>query len=143
MRDKTLVILVLVATLLFAAHNADHIARGDLRWPLTVESFPFLLVLLLVFSMIGGGLYLYQRNKVGPRFWAIFGAVSIALGWFGHFSPFTDQPPQYIFNAYRSATAGWLAVGTLVALMLSLIATTIYAGMLWVRRASTTDVNSK
>src|SRR6266508_3315253 len=133
MRDKTLVILVLVAAFLFAAHNADHIARGDLRWPLNAESVPFLLVLLAVFALIGGGLYLYQHNKVGPGFWAILGAVSVALGWLGHFSPFTDQPPQYIFHAYRSALAGSLAVGTLVALMLSLIAVTIYAGVLWAR----------
>jgi len=143
MRDKTLVVLVLVATFLFAAHNADHIARGDLRWPLTVESIPFLVVLLLVFAVIAGGLYLYRQGKVGPRFCALLVAVSVALGWLGHFSPFTDQPPQYIFHAYRSAAAGWLAVGTLVALMLSLIAVTIYAGVLWARGASAAPLHSK
>ena len=132
MRDRKLEILISLAALFFLAHTADHVAR-DLRWPLTVEAIPFLLATLVILAVVIGALYLCRRGKVGARFWAIFGAVSVVAGWLGHFSPFAEQPPQYIFNAYRSAVAAWLAVGSLFALMLTLIAITLYAGMLWAR----------
>jgi hypothetical protein len=61
------------------------------------------------------------------------GTFGVTVGWLGHFSPLTKQPPQSIFHAYQSAFAGWLAVGTLAALMLSLIGVTLYAGLLWAR----------
>jgi hypothetical protein len=132
MRDKKLETLVSLAALFFVAHTADHVAR-DLRWPLTAEAIPFLLATLVILTIVCGALVLYRRGTIGARFWTIFGAISVTLGWLGHFSPFSEQPPQYILHAYRSAVAGWLAVGGLVALMLTLIAITLYAGMLWVR----------
>ena len=123
MRDKKLIILVVLVIILSLLHAADHIARGDFR----LESVPYILYLLVIYTVPAGGLYLYVKNKVGPRFWAIVAGLGVALGWLGHFSPFTDQPPQYIWAAYKSAAAGWLAVGCLVALMLVLIVTGIYA----------------
>lgn len=126
-------ILITLATLFFVAHTADHVAR-DLRWPLTAEAIPFLAITALILGSVFGALFLYRRSKIGPRFWAIFGAVAVAVGWLGHFSPFAEQPPQYIFNAYQSPVVGWLAVGSLIALMLTLAATMIYAGMLWALR---------
>jgi hypothetical protein len=59
--------------------------------------------------------------------------TGVAPGWLAHFSPFTDQTPQYIYHAYATAAAGWLAVASLVALMLALITTAIYAEYLWAR----------
>jgi hypothetical protein len=132
MRDRKLHILVSLAMLFFLAHTIDHVAR-DVPWPMTTEAIPFLLATLVIFVIAFGALYLYRRGRIGPRFWAIFGALAVALGWMGHFSPFSDQPPQYIFNAYRSAAAGWLAVGSLFALMLTLTAVMLYAGMAWAR----------
>ena len=133
MRDKTLITLILAGTILSLAHNADHIARGDV--PLTPQSLPFL-VTLAIYTIVGVGLFLYWHNKVGPRFWAIVAGLGVILGWFGHLSPFTDQPPQYICSAYRSVAAGCLAVACLAALMLVLIAATIYATYLCGRQAA-------
>jgi hypothetical protein len=132
MRDQKLETLISLAALLFVAHTADHVAR-DLRWPLTAEAIPFLLATLAILTAVSGALVLYRRGKLGPRFWAIFGVLSVTAGFLGHFSPFSEQPPQYILHAYRSAMVGWLAVGTLVALILTLIAITLYAGRLWLR----------
>ena len=133
-RNKRLITLVVLATIFSLGHTADHVARGDLRWPLTLESVPFIVISLVIYAIIGFGLYLYLKNKVGPRFWAIVAGIGVAFGWLAHFSPFTDQPPQYILRAYESAAAGWLALGCLVALMLVLITAAIYAGYLWARR---------
>lgn len=134
MRDKKLEILIAVAALFFLAHTGDHVAR-DLRWPLTAEAIPFLAATVAILAFVCGAFYLYRRGTLGPRFWAIFGAVTVMVGWLGHFSPFSDQPPQYILNAYQSPLAGWLALGGLLALMLNLIAVTAYAAMLWLRGA--------
>ncbi len=132
MRDNKLESFVSLAALLFVAHAADHVAR-DLRWPLTAEAIPFLLATLVILTVVSGALVLYRRGTLGPRFWAIFGGISVTAGWLGHFSPFSEQSPQYILHAYRSAVVGWLAVGSLVALMLTLIAITIYSALLWAR----------
>ncbi len=133
MRDKRLITLMVLTTIFSLGHSVDHVVRGDLRWPLTLESVPFIIISLAIYAIIGFGLYLYLNNKVGSGFWAIVAGIGAAFGWLGHFSPFTDQPPQYILSAYESAAAGWLALGCLVALMLVLITTAIYAEYLWAR----------
>lgn len=132
MRDNKLELLIVIAALLFVAHTVDHVAR-DLRWPLTADAIPFLLITLAILAIVFGGLYLYRRGTVGPRFWTLLAAFGVGLGFIGHLSPWAAQPPQYILNAYRSPLAGWLAVGSLTALMLTLLALTAYAGMLWAR----------
>jgi hypothetical protein len=129
--DRRLIALVVVVIVLTTAHNVDHVARGDVPWPPTSGTLVFLGVTLVIYALIGVGLVLYQRGRVGPRFWAIAAGTGAALGWLGHFSPFTDQPPAYILGAYRSPVAGWLAVGTLVLLMVALVVATAYAGYLW------------
>jgi hypothetical protein len=64
----------------------------------------------VIYVVGGGGLYLYVKGTIGPRFWAIVGGIGVVLGWLGHFSPFTDQPPRYILGAYASSAAGWFAL---------------------------------
>jgi hypothetical protein len=143
LHDKILIALVVVAGVLSLGHFVDHFVRGDVPWPLTAESVPFLLVMAIVYTIAGGGLYLYWINRVGPGFWAITGVLAAAFAWFGHFSPFTDQPPQHILHAYTSPPAGWLAVGCLVALALTLVVMAIYAGYLWLGQGRVTASRSR
>jgi hypothetical protein len=133
MRDKTLVTLVILIIILNAGHTADHIARGDLPWPLTAAALPFVIISLAIYLILGFGLYFYLANKIGPGFWAIGAGLGVLFAWLGHFSPFTDQTPQYICSAYTTPAIGWLALGWLVALMISLIVTCLYAEYLWAR----------
>ena len=93
----------------------------------------FIVIILAIFSILVFGLYFYLKSKAGPLFWAIVAGTGVAFGWLAHFSPFTDQTPRYICNAYDTPAVGWLAVAWLVALMLVLIATAIYAEYLWAR----------
>lgn len=131
MRDKILITLVVLIIILNLGHTADHFARGDFRWPVTVESVPLIIVTLAINAILCFGLYFTVKNKLGPLFWAIAAGIGVALGWLAHFSPFTDQTPQYIYHAYATPAAGSLAVACLVALMLALITTAIYAEYLW------------
>lgn len=133
MPDKRLVAMVLLVALLSLGHTTDHVCRGDLRWSLTIESVPFIALNAAIYLVIGVGLYLYLKSRVGPLFWAFVAGAGVAMLWLAHLSPFTDQPPQHIFRAYASATAGWLALICLVALTLALIVGTLYAEYLWAR----------
>jgi len=133
MIDKGLVAMIVLVAALSFGHTADHIYRGDLRWPLTLESTPFIALNMAIYAIIGVGLYLYLKSRVGPLFWAFVAGAGVAVLWLAHLSPFTDQPPQYILRAYESATAGWLALTCLVALMLALIVGAFYAEYLWAR----------
>jgi hypothetical protein len=68
MRDRTLIALVVAVALLFSGHVIDHVARGDAHWPLTVDSVAFIFVSLTIYAIIGLGLRLYLKGKVGPLF---------------------------------------------------------------------------
>jgi hypothetical protein len=129
-RDKKLVILAVLLIVPILGHDVDHIFRGDIPWPLT--SGP-LLIIFIQFAFLGLALFFYLKNKIGPLFWAITAGIGMALVWLAHFSPFTDQTPQYIYHAYATPAAGLLAVAWLVALMLNLVAIAIYAVYLWAR----------
>jgi len=94
---------------------------------------PFIALNVTIYAVIGVGLYLYLKSRVGPLFWTFVAGAGVAALWLAHLSPFTDQPPQYILRAYESATAGWLALTCLVALMLALIVGALYAEYLWAR----------
>jgi hypothetical protein len=133
-RDKKLIVLVALLIVLSLGHDVDHILRGDIPWPLTSGPLLPKSIIFSKYAFLGLALFLYLKNKIGPLFWAIAAGSGVALGWLGHFSPFTDQTPQYIYHAYATPAAGWLAVAWLVALMLTLITTTIYAQYLWARR---------
>lgn len=134
MRDKILIALVVLVIILNLGHTVDHFVRGDFRWPLTMATVPPFLVTLAINAILGFGLYFYLKNKLGPLFWAIVAGIGVAFGWLAHFSPFTEQTPQYIYRAYETPALGWLAVAWLAALMLVLIGTAIYAEYLWARR---------
>jgi uncharacterized membrane protein HdeD (DUF308 family) len=99
-----------------------------------MATVPPFLVTLAINAILGFGLYFYLKNKLGPLFWAIVAGIGVAFGWLAHFSPFTEQTPQYIYRAYETPALGWLAVAWLAALMLVLIGTAIYAEYLWARR---------
>jgi hypothetical protein len=128
MPDKKLTALVVLLIVLSLGHDFDHIARGDIRWQLLP-----IFIFFGKYAFLGLGLFFTLKNKLGPLFWAITAGLGVALGWLAHLSPFTNQTPQFIYHAYATPAAGFLAVAWLAALMLTLIATTLYAEYLWAR----------
>jgi hypothetical protein len=133
MRDKKLIILVALLIVLSLGHDVDHIFRGDIPWPLMSGPLLPKAIIFIKYAVLGLALFFYLKNKIGPLFWAIGAGIGVALGWLAHFSPFTDETPQDIYHAYATPAGGWLAVAWLVALMLVLIITMIYAEYLWAR----------
>jgi hypothetical protein len=75
MPDRTLIGLVVAATLLFSGHVVDHVARGDVQWPLAADSGALIVVSLAVYAIIAAGLILYLKGKVGPLFWALVAGI--------------------------------------------------------------------
>jgi len=131
--DKKLIVLVVLLIVLTLGHDVDHMFRGDIPWPLASGPLLPKAILFIQFAFLGLALSFYLRNKIGPLFWALAAGIGVTLAWLAHFSPFTDQTPQYIYRAYQTPAAGALAVAWLVALMLVLITIAIYAEYLWAR----------
>ena len=132
MRDKTLIGLVVLLIVLSLGHDVDHMLRGDIR----LSPGLLQIIIFVKYAFLGLGLFFYLKNKIGPLFWAITAGFGVVLGWLAHFSPFTNQTPQYILRAYETPAAGVLAVAWLVALMLVLIFTALYAEYLWAKSSS-------
>ena len=133
MLDKKLIVLVVLLIVLTLGHDVDHMFRGDIPWPLASGPLLPKAILFIQFAFLGLALSFYLRNKIGPLFWALAAGIGVTLAWLAHFSPFTDQTPQYIYRDYQTPAAGALAVAWLVALMLVLITIAIYAEYLWAR----------
>jgi hypothetical protein len=127
-RDKILITLVVLIIILNLGHTADHFARGDFRWPVTVESVPPIIVTLAVNAILGFGLYFTVKTSSG----LCSGRSPRALAWHSAGWPISVRS-RYIYHAYATPAAGWLAVAWLAALMLALIVTAIYAEYLWAR----------
>ena len=135
MRDKRLAALLAAITVLVTAHNIDHLLRDDLSSFQAVHWLIFIAVIGTIYAVIGLSFFLYRQSKIGPRYFTVAASAGFAFGWFAHFSPYTDQPPGYILNAYESATAGWIALSLLLVLMLTLALTVVYGGYHWMRDA--------
>jgi len=133
MPAKTLSALIILIIILILGHDVDHFIRGDFRVQGAGELALIAIVNVAKYAFLGFGLLIYMKGKVGPGFWAIAAGIGVALGWLGHFSPFSEQTPQVIYRAYEAPAAGTLAVAWLAALMLALVATTLYAEYLWAR----------
>ena len=136
MPDRRLLQLLGIITLLNVLHLIDHILRGNFHWPIDEQSVGFIGVATIILGGMGLGVRLYRAGRVGPRFWVTIGVLGLGLGWLSHFSPMTDQPMSVIYSGYAAPWAGALAVGCLFLLMLSVLAATVFAGYLWIRRSS-------
>ena len=126
MPDKTLTVLVLAAIAFSAAHDIDHLLRDDFSQPSAwaiVAGF-----LSVKYALIVAALYFYFRGKIGPKFWAVIGALGAAALWFAHLSPGAEQRPSNIYAMYGSPLAGLVASGLVYAMMLSLVALALYGG---------------
>jgi hypothetical protein len=142
MPDPRLLQLLGLIVVINVLHLFDHILRGDFHWPIDGQSISFIVASSIILGGIGLGMRLYRSGRVGPRFWTIVGLLGLGLGWLSHFSPGTDQPVSVIYRAYTLPWVGALAVGCLFLLMLTVLATTIYAGSLWIRRVSSSSLRA-
>jgi hypothetical protein len=132
--DRKLLGLAVITTIFSIGHHVDHIVRGNhVGWPLIAQVTPFTLSLGF-YPVIAIGFYLYARGRVGPGFWAILSLVGVLFVGLLHFGPWAVEPPRDILSPYRSAVAGWFALGWLVVFLILLLVTTIYSARLWLRR---------
>jgi hypothetical protein len=130
---RRLLVLILAGTLLGLGHHLDHLVRGNhLGWPVTAEVSPFTYS-LVVYPLIGLGLYLWTRRAVGPGYWALLAAGGLLFVGLTHLGPSAAEPPQDIIGAYASPAAGWAAFGLLLVFLGTLAALALYAARLWRR----------
>lgn len=135
MRDGKLLVPLIAVTVLVTGHNIDHLLRDDILSLPPSAQLIFAAVIGVIYVLIGVTFVLYRKDRIGPRYFTIVSLAGFSFGWFAHFSPYSDQTPRDILNAYDSATAGWIALAVLLALMLTLALTALYAGYCWIRGA--------
>jgi hypothetical protein len=129
--NPRLYVLIAVPTVLGIAHHIDHVIRGNhVGWPIapTVNSFTYS---LLIYPIVGVGLYLSLKEYVGVRYWIVTATLGTVLLWLFHFSPWAVEPPSDVILPYANPSLGYLAFAILIGLVLSLVLTTGYATYRW------------
>jgi hypothetical protein len=125
--NPVLYVLLALPTGLGVTHHLDHVVRGNhVGWPVTasVNSFTYS---LLIYPVIGAGLYLTVTDRAGAGYWAVTGALGGFMMYFFHLSPWAVEPPGDIILPYGNRLVGYLAFAALLALIGSLLVTTGYA----------------
>jgi hypothetical protein len=126
-----LITLAVLTTLFGIGHHVDHIIRGNhVGWPLTSEVTPFTYSLGF-YPFIAVGFLLYLHGRTVPMFWALLTGAGFFFVGLAHFGPVAVEPPADIVGPYSSALAGYAALAWLVAFLLLLAGTSLYAGRLW------------
>jgi len=132
-QEKRLVILILLTTLFSIGHHVDHVIRGNhVGWPLIAQVTPFTYSLGF-YPVIALGLYLYLRGRTAPGFWALLAGAGFLFVGLLHFGPLALEPPADILRPYSSAAAGYAALAWLVAFLILLASSSLYAFRLWRR----------
>lgn len=126
-----LYLLITVPTVLGIIHHIDHVIRGNhVGWPVApaVNAFTYS---LLIYPIIGIGLYLTATDRVGVRYWVGTAALGTVMLWAFHLSPWAVEPPSDVILPYANPLVGYVAFAIVIALVLSLLLTTGYATYRW------------
>jgi hypothetical protein len=129
--DARLYVLIALPTLLGIAHHIDHLIRGNhVGWPVTPTVNPFTYS-LLIYPVIGLGLYLTMIDRVGVRYWLGTAVLGGVMMWFFHLSPWAVEPPSDVILPYANPVVGYVAFAVVIGLILSLLLTAGYATYRW------------
>lgn len=135
---KRLMALILITTFFSIGHHVDHVIRGNhVGWPLIPEITPFTYSLGF-YPVIALGLYRALHGRTAPGFWAILAGGGFFFVALLHFGPIALEPPADILGPYTSAAAGYAAIAWLVAFLIALGGSSLYALRLW-RQSRTSD----
>ena len=132
---RRLIGLAVVVAVLAAAHFADHVIRGELvtdrgldpawnhsGWPFQPRVTPFTVSLLLVSTLLLGGIVFTLRGRLWAGYWLgtaiILGAIVTQV----HFVPGPNtEYPSVIVATYGSSAAGIPAVIIVLAILAALV----------------------
>lgn len=128
---KRLITLALLTTLFSIGHHVDHVLRGNhVGWPVIAQITPFTYSLGF-YPVIAVGFFLYLSGRTAPAFWAVLSGAGFFFVGLLHFGPLALEPPADIVEPYGSALAGYAALGWLIAFLILLASTSLYAFRLW------------
>lgn len=134
LRRRTLLlawITVAVATL----HFLDHVIRGyyvidhgldpswnHSGWPFLPQFTPFTASLIGVYGVLGVGIWLTSRSRVGARYWLVTALLLGALVVWVHFLGARAETPAVIYRSWGNPVAGVVAVVNTVAVIAAVLA---------------------
>jgi hypothetical protein len=120
---------------LASLHFIDHVLRGyhvieegldpswnHSGWPFLPEVTPFTASLVGVYALLGVGIWLSSRNRVGAGYWVtvavLLGALVVAV----HFIGSRAETPAVIYRSWPDPVLGTVAVGDTLAVIASVVA---------------------
>jgi hypothetical protein len=121
--------LVLLITGLSVAHHVDHVLRGVTGWPVEGGFNPFS-ASLFVYPVIGVGLVLARRGRVGPGFWVALAGGGALFVLAVHVGPAAGDSVTAIPDQYGSPAAGIAALAVLAAFLGALVAHCVHEARL-------------
>ena len=113
--------LVVVITALSVAHHVDHVVRDVTGWPFENGFNPFS-ASLLVYPLIGLGVVLSRRGRVGAPFWAALAGGGALFILAVHVGPAAGDSVTTIPDQYGSTLADVLALVVLALFVAALVA---------------------
>ena len=144
-RRRTLLIAwvtVAVATL----HFLDHVIRGyyvidhgldpswnHSGWPFLPQFTPFTASLIGVYGVLGVGIWLTTRGRVGAGYWLMTALLLGALVVWVHFLGAQAETPAVIYRSWGDPVAGVVAVVNTVAVLAAVLAMGVNAVVVGVR----------
>lgn len=146
-----------IALVLGTLHFADHAIRGYLvvhhgldaawnhsGWPFQPRFTPFTGSLIVVYGLLGVGVVLTARRRVGPGYWLVTAVVLSAVVVWAHALGSQAETPSVIYRTWDNPLLGIVAVINTVAVVATLLAMGINAVLLgrgsgW-RPMATSDV---
>jgi hypothetical protein len=127
MKSKKRLYLLIGLSLIFSVgHHVDHIVRGNhIGFPITddVNAFTYSLGFYPVILI---GLFLLNKNILGPLFWSVLSGLGILFVGLTHFGLFALEPPHDIIEPYHSEIHGLFAIAWLILFLLLLLYIFIY-----------------
>ncbi|SNR53300.1 hypothetical protein [Blastococcus mobilis] len=146
LRRRTLLI-AWITIVLASLHFIDHVIRGyyvidhgldpswnHSGWPFLPDVTPFTASLVGVYGLLGVGIWLTSRDRVGARYWLTAAVLLAALVIVVHFVGPRAETPTVIYRSWDDPVLGVLAVLDTVAIIAAVLAMGLNA-VLWVRRS--------
>ena len=131
---RRMLLIAWTTVALATLHFVDHVIRGyrvidhgldpawnHSGWPFLPEVTPFTASLVGVYGLLGVGIWLTGRGRVGARYWFIVAVLLGALVVSVHFLGARAETPEVIYRSWGDPVLGVAAVANTIAVIAAVL----------------------